>query len=250
MVEFENVQIDLVENMAFAMGHYLFTVATGEYAGSKVRVEFTFGYKRYEEGIPRIFLHHSSVPYSDAEPAPPVEVEPIMTVHEGAGATDITDEDIALLQTTWGQAITDISAAYLNGEDYITVASEAAGNLMGYTYSNVLFKPTKAAEHPFRPDATGALSYFLGYADVPGGFEEDAGFAHNGAQSSGKTLETAYTAQWQFRWDITFLPRLLERALGRRHEWNSLLATSETPRELHESLCITLQYRMDHIQQI
>merc|ERR1719499_2938621 len=102
-VEFENVQIDLVENMAIAMGHYIFTQATGEGAGSKVRVEFTFGYKRDSEGTPRIFLHHSSVPYSDATPAAPVATESITTTHEGVGAEPITAEDVVNLQATWGQ---------------------------------------------------------------------------------------------------------------------------------------------------
>ena len=49
--------------VAFAMGHYIFTQATGEGAGEKAKVEFTFGYKRDETGTARIFLHHSSAPY-------------------------------------------------------------------------------------------------------------------------------------------------------------------------------------------
>ena len=45
---------------------------------------------------------------------------------------------------------------------------------------DVLFKPTKAAEHPFRPTATGALSYFVGGPPtVVDGYTEDQGFAHN-----------------------------------------------------------------------
>ena len=48
------------------------------------------------------------------------------------------------------------------GGDYVGAAGEAAGELYGYGHSNVLFKPTKAAENPFRPTANEAMSYFVG----------------------------------------------------------------------------------------
>ena len=48
------------------MGYYIFTDATTQ---DKVRVEYTFGYKRCADGKPRIYLHHSSVPYGPAKPA-------------------------------------------------------------------------------------------------------------------------------------------------------------------------------------
>merc|ERR1719512_312886 len=67
----------------------------------------------------------------------------------------------------------------MNEEDYMQVANDAAANLYAYGKSTVLFKPTKAAEHPFRPTATGALSYFVGGDNVDGGYSEDGGFAHN-----------------------------------------------------------------------
>jgi len=44
------------------MGSYDFTCAT---TGNVATVEYTFGYKRCEDGKPRIFLHHSSVPYKE-----------------------------------------------------------------------------------------------------------------------------------------------------------------------------------------
>ena len=62
------------------------------------------------------------------------------------------------------------------------VANDAAAALYGYGYTDVLFKPTKAAEYPFRPTATGALSYFVGGDNVEGGYLEDKGFAHNVGQ--------------------------------------------------------------------
>ena len=63
-VEFEDVQISLQGPVAIAMGHYLFTQATGDGVGKVSKVEFTFGYKRDENENARIFLHHSSMPYS------------------------------------------------------------------------------------------------------------------------------------------------------------------------------------------
>ena len=60
-VVFNNHKIDLNGPTAQAMGDYVFTDAT---SGDKVRVEYTFGYKRNDDGKVRIYLHHSSVPYS------------------------------------------------------------------------------------------------------------------------------------------------------------------------------------------
>merc|ERR1712217_729103 len=42
-VVFDNHQIDLNDNVAFAMGTYYFTCAT---SGKETKVEYTFGYKR------------------------------------------------------------------------------------------------------------------------------------------------------------------------------------------------------------
>eukprot|EP00438_Fugacium_kawagutii_P025856 Skav231411 [mRNA] locus=scaffold4039:104829:105053:- [translate_table: standard] len=43
------------------MGNYYFTSAAD---GSKTKVEYTFGYKKCQDGKVRIFLHHSSVPFN------------------------------------------------------------------------------------------------------------------------------------------------------------------------------------------
>jgi len=64
-VVFTNHQIDFNGPVAIAMGSYVFTSAADN---SKNKVEYTFGYKRNNDGKPRIFLHHSSVPYKE-EPA-------------------------------------------------------------------------------------------------------------------------------------------------------------------------------------
>merc|ERR1712217_530030 len=59
-VVFDNHQVELNGDMAIAMGNYYFTSAAD---GSETKVEYTFGYKRNDDGKVRIFLHHSSVPY-------------------------------------------------------------------------------------------------------------------------------------------------------------------------------------------
>jgi hypothetical protein len=69
-VEFDNHQIDLDGHTGMAMGNYYFTCAS---TGTKVKVEYTFGYKKGADDHVRIFLHHSSVPYSkpNSKPKPP-----------------------------------------------------------------------------------------------------------------------------------------------------------------------------------
>merc|ERR1719424_1145595 len=134
-VVFDNHNVDLNGNTAIAMGNYYFTCAT---SGSKTKVEYTFGYKRCPDGNVRIFLHHSSVPYS-----------------AGAGSTlSVTKEEVVPAQASWANSIKAISAVYLKKGDYVQAATNAATELYGYGHTDVLFKPTKAAEVPFRP--TGA----------------------------------------------------------------------------------------------
>ena len=60
-VVFDNHQTEYSGNVAISQGTYYFTCAT---TGDETRVEYTFGYKRCDDGKPRIFLHHSSVPYA------------------------------------------------------------------------------------------------------------------------------------------------------------------------------------------
>merc|ERR1711998_593356 len=157
-VVFTNHQIDLNGPTAVAMGTYDFTCAT---TGDVSTVEYTFGYKRCEDGKPRIFLHHSSVPYS-AAPAP------------------ITEAEVLACQDGWVNAIKTISAEYLKKGDFVGAAGTAAGELYGYGFHNVLFKPTKATKNPFRPTGEEAMSYFVGADNFEGSQKfkgEDAGFA-------------------------------------------------------------------------
>merc|ERR1719456_1620059 len=86
-VTFDNHQIDLNGNTAIAMGNYYFTCAT---TGSKTKVEYTFGYKKNYDGQVRIFLHHSSVPYSTGPAKSPAAV---------------TEKEVLAAQKGWASAI-------------------------------------------------------------------------------------------------------------------------------------------------
>lgn len=61
-VEFQNEEIFINGNFAVAMGNYFFTAADGE----RIKVEYTKGYIRDEDGNLRINLQHSSLPFVPA----------------------------------------------------------------------------------------------------------------------------------------------------------------------------------------
>lgn len=84
----------------------------------------------------------------------------------------ITEADVAAAQQAWGEGIVTIGEAYTNDEDYEAVARAHIEEFYAYGESEVLFKPTLAAEEQFRGTFEGALSYFVG-----GSIEEDGGFA-------------------------------------------------------------------------
>jgi len=159
-VVFDNHMIDVTGSTAIAMGNYYFTCAT---TGGVTKVEYTFGYKKCLDGKVRIFLHHSSVPYS-------------------ADLPSVTEEEVLQCQANWASAIKDISKVYKAKGDFVKRAGEAAGELYGYGYSNVLFKPTKALDERFRPSGASAMSYFVGSDNVDDGIGEDGGFAINGGR--------------------------------------------------------------------
>lgn len=58
-VSFENNQILIDGDKAFAIGNYYFECEEGP-----VKVEYTFGYKKCADGQIKIFIHHSSLPFS------------------------------------------------------------------------------------------------------------------------------------------------------------------------------------------
>jgi len=101
-----------------------------------------------------------------------------------ATSSPVSEAEVLECQTKWANAIASISSVYLKEGDYVAAAAEAAGELYGYGHHNVLFKPTKATAHPFRPTAADAMSYFVG-AEAMSNDEfkgEDAGFAINGGR--------------------------------------------------------------------
>merc|ERR550514_1565467 len=95
-VVFDNHQIELLGDTAIAMGTYYFTCAT---TGDKTQVEYTFGYKRNDDGKLRIFLHHSSVPF---------KVEKTVTMPK-----------ITEAQAAWASVIKTISKTYLDKGDFV-----------------------------------------------------------------------------------------------------------------------------------
>jgi len=100
----------------------------------------------------------------------------------------VTEREVIEAQNFWAQSIVDISNSFLTGGDYVSLAGERAGELYGYDHTNVLFKPTKAAEQQFRPTANDAMSYFVGHDAVISGFKEDQGFAINAKKGFSKVI--------------------------------------------------------------
>jgi len=60
-VRFENAGIIINDNAATAMGNYYFTDSN---TGNEVKVEYTLGYFKNEDGKLLINVHHSSLPYN------------------------------------------------------------------------------------------------------------------------------------------------------------------------------------------
>ena len=90
--------------------------------------------------------------------------------------SNISKEDILLVQKQWSDGLVAIGRAYTHDEDYLMIAKTLLDNLYGYHINDgkVLFKPTKAAQVPFRGTYESALSYFIGNNEQ---FPEDRGFA-------------------------------------------------------------------------
>ena len=112
-------------------------------------------------------LQHSSLRHASGAPT---------------GLAPVTEAEVLEVQAKWAEAIKGISKTYKEGGDYIKAAGEAASELYAYGHSNVLFKPTKAAQYQFRPTGESAMSYFVGGKAVKDGYAEDAGFAINGGK--------------------------------------------------------------------
>jgi len=86
----------------------------------------------------------------------------------------IKEAEVLSVQKKWGEGIVEIGRVAGNSAEATAKAQSVIDALYGYKTGPVLFKPTKAAEKPFRLDPAAALSYFVsGNAAFP----EDKGFA-------------------------------------------------------------------------
>lgn len=83
----------------------------------------------------------------------------------------ITEADVRTAQKAWGDAVVAIGAA---GDEAPALAEKIAKQAYAFSLGWIQFKPTLAAETPFRPDLEGTLSYFVSGNDK---FAEDTGFA-------------------------------------------------------------------------
>merc|ERR1712050_657303 len=142
------------------MGNYFFTNLMGNYfftnlAGTRVKVEYSFGYMLDAAGKLRINLHHSSMPYE----------------------IGVTRNMVIAAQKQRGDGIVRIATAKIDGQDFEQVAHDHITGLYGYGNGSVLFKPTLAAEMQFRSSFEGALSYFVATNNHS---SEDSGFAIKG----------------------------------------------------------------------
>jgi len=128
--------------------------------------------------------YDSSNPDAEIVEPPKTALERLDLRGYDRSTTTISEGEVHAAQANWVSAIKTISAVYFEGGDFVDTAATAAGELYGYGKTNVLFKPTKATDHPFRPTAEEAMSYFVG-AEAMKNDEfkgEDAGFAINGGK--------------------------------------------------------------------
>lgn len=86
----------------------------------------------------------------------------------------ITESDVLTAQKNWGKGIVAIGEVFQTEGDHRTAALNHILTSYDYDGGSVLFKPTLAADIPFRPTVEGALSYFVGGNAA---YPEDAGFA-------------------------------------------------------------------------
>lgn len=83
----------------------------------------------------------------------------------------ITREEVTKAQAGWADTCVQIGKAFTQNEDFKALTEKLMLPLYDYANGQVLFKPTKVREVPFRDSADKALSYFVG-----GDIAEDGGF--------------------------------------------------------------------------
>ena len=99
----------------------------------------------------------------------------LAAIATSAAAQPISEQTVIDAQRTWGEGILAIAEVHADGGDYAARATEHINDLYAYGETNVMFKPTLAAEDQFRETFDEALSYFIGQEGT-----EDEGFAIKG----------------------------------------------------------------------
>jgi hypothetical protein len=92
-----------------------------------------------------------------------------------AQADSISEQAVIDAQTAWGEGIVAIASMHTEGGDFNARAQEHIKTLYAYSDTDVMFKPTLAAEDQFRETFDEAMSYFVGTEG-----SEDSGFAIKG----------------------------------------------------------------------
>ena len=90
-------------------------------------------------------------------------------------ASAITKQDVIDAQQEWGEGIVAIASTHTSNGDYTARATQHINALYAYGLTDVMFKPTLAAEDQFRETFGEALDYFVGREG-----SEDKGFAISG----------------------------------------------------------------------
>jgi len=85
---------------------------------------------------------------------------------------EITKKDVMSAQEAWGDAVVKIGKA--DSDEAYKLAKKIAASAYAFDLGPIMFKPTLAAETPFRPDLEGSVSYFVSGNEK---YAEDKGFA-------------------------------------------------------------------------
>ncbi len=88
----------------------------------------------------------------------------------------ITKQQINEAQSMWGKALVEIGSLKNQPDQCLKTATSHINQLYAFENNEILFKPTKASESPFRLSFEGTLSYFIGSNT---NHTEDLGFALN-----------------------------------------------------------------------
>jgi len=86
----------------------------------------------------------------------------------------ITKSQVEEAQSKWGNCVVEIGVLKNNKEAYTAAIDAMLNQLYAFDFTEVLFKPTKAANKQFRLNIEGAKSYFIGGNS---NYSEDLGFA-------------------------------------------------------------------------